>query len=376
MIKSIFIIFKKESIDAIRDVRSLIITFIFPLIVFPAVILLTGSKTDTIYNISVSGIDESIIAHLQADPLLLVSKNEITDKNASLFNYRIDASLSMYNKANFKAIEIEYNNSYKRSIEALEYLKVKLTEYQMNNILENPDIKHTGFIVTFMPIHDIYEGASMFILYTLLPVLIIIISITSPIAVAADVFAGEKERNSLELLLCNPVSKFAVVLGKYFTVFLFGFMGVLCFLAGFFISVSIDSTFLGISELIITSKQISYSLFLVAILSFVTSSIEVCISITAKSVKEAQLYILPLTVIFSAINYFSDKSFFSVTDTNISSRLDYIPVLNIMTSMRTVMMNNDINNPLAILLTNIVASIIVLYISKLLLNREKIIYRS
>ena len=258
----------------------------------------------------------------------------------------------------------------------MEYLKVKLTEYQMNYILENPETKHSGFVVTFMPVHDIYEGASMFILYTLLPVLIIIISITSPIAVAADVFAGEKERNSLELLLCNPASKLAIVLGKFFTVFLFGFLGVFCFLAGFLISVSIDSSFLGVSNLIINSDQIFYCLFLVAILSFVTSAAEVCISITAKSVKEAQLYILPLTVIFSAINYFSEKFFFSGIDNNPAVSNNYIPVLNLMTSLRTVMMNNNVRTPLVILLTNIIAALIILYISTLLLNREKIIYRS
>ena len=113
MIKTIFIIFKKESIDAIRDVRSLIITFIFPLVVFPSVIFLTGGKAETVYNISVNDLDETITAHLEADPLLSVSKN-IEGNDDSLLNYSIDASLNMYNKENFKAIEIEYNNSYKR----------------------------------------------------------------------------------------------------------------------------------------------------------------------------------------------------------------------------------------------------------------------
>ncbi|MDA3901214.1 MAG: ABC transporter permease subunit [Spirochaetes bacterium] len=378
MIQSIITIFKKESLDALRDFRSLVITFLFPLIVFPAAVLLMGNKDANSYTISVRDLEPALITHLDRDPLITVVKEPTDDSltEKALKAYSLDAAVVMYNKEYFNAVEIVYNNSTQKSIEALEYIKVKLTEYQMNYIIENPELPHPGFVVTFFPVHDVYQGASMFILFSLLPVLIVIISITSPIAIAADIFAGEKERNSLELLLSNPVSRFSIVIGKFSAVFIFGFVGVICFLAGFLLSVAIDSSFLGLSNLIITGTQIRSTLLLIAMLSLITSSIEICISIFAKSTKEAQLYILPLTMLFSAVNYISEKYFF-IQDSFLSGEIvNYIPVLNIITAIRSVMMNREVTSSVPLVTVNLLLVIFILCISQYALSHEKIIYRS
>ncbi len=62
---------------------------------------------------------------------------------------------------------------------------------------------------------------------------------SAPIAIAADLTAGERERGSLELLLCLPVDRGIITAGKFIAGALFGFLGVLSFAGGILISLAL-----------------------------------------------------------------------------------------------------------------------------------------
>ncbi|HEY1067481.1 MAG TPA: ABC transporter permease subunit, partial [Pirellulales bacterium] len=55
-------------------------------------------------------------------------------------------------------------------------------------------------------------------LKTLVPLILILMTITGAVYPAIDLTAGERERGTLELIAAAPVSRFALLLAKYFTV--------------------------------------------------------------------------------------------------------------------------------------------------------------
>src|SRR5262249_27039085 len=52
----------------------------------------------------------------------------------------------------------------------------------------------------------------------LIPYLIVILCFTGAMYPAIDLTAGEKERGTMETLLCSPVNRLNIVLGKFFMV--------------------------------------------------------------------------------------------------------------------------------------------------------------
>jgi sodium transport system permease protein len=201
-----------------------------------------------------------------------------------------------------------------------------------------------------------------------------VISVTAPMALAADIVAGEKERNSLEILISTGVSRISILLGKYFAVVTFGLGGAASFITGMFISLQIDSSVIGIPKIVVTINQIILFLVIIVVSVLLLSSIEILISIIARSTKEAQLYTIPLTIIMIGISTYSENTYFLH---NNSDFLYCFPPLNIIHLLRDSIMNDTtVINILVTILSVILLTSVVLFTGSLLLLNEKIIYRN
>ncbi len=89
----------------------------------------------------------------------------------------------------------------------------------------------------------------MLILSTLLPFLMFVFAALSPVALASDTGAGEKERYTLEPLLTNPVSKKEILSGKYLCLIVMGLIGTTAFAAGIIISTVLTPGVFGFEKL-------------------------------------------------------------------------------------------------------------------------------
>lgn len=114
---------------------------------------------------------------------------------------------------------------------------------------------------------------------------------------AIDATAGERERGSLEPLLINPVGRAELVLGKLGAIIVFSLLAVAGTLIGFFVMLRLLplEKLLGVSLILNPSSLVAT--FLIAIpMSLLASALQMVIGSYTRSFKEAQSYLgfLPL----------------------------------------------------------------------------------
>ncbi|WP_113907141.1 ABC transporter permease [Aliidiomarina celeris] len=156
--------------------------------------------------------------------------------------------------------------------------------------------------------------------------------------VAIDTSAGERERNSLEFLLAQPIRLFDLVAGKAAAASSFAMLGgvlTLIMIPIVFIYVPLDK--LGIDVSFSVSQQVLLAVILIP-LALLASVLQLFVSFMAKSFKEAQTYITfvmfaPMTLVF----VLEFTRFEHVA-------LQYLPV----TSQHQVLMGSISGNPVAL----------------------------
>jgi sodium transport system permease protein len=141
----------------------------------------------------------------------------------------------------------------------------------------------------------------------IVPYFIVIICLMGAMYPAMDVTAGEKERGTLETLLCSPVSRTYIVLGKFLMVLTGSLTAVVLSLVSLGGSILVVGMTVGgglggqsasaQSGLAIDPLGILGVLAMVLPVSVLFSAIVFSISLFAKSVKEAGSYLTPLAFI-------------------------------------------------------------------------------
>jgi sodium transport system permease protein len=122
---------------------------------------------------------------------------------------------------------------------------------------------------------------------------------------ANDLFAGEKERKTMEALLMTPVNRLHLIVGKWLAI------AVLSMISGIF---SVVSFIVGVNvftEKLKTALQLDQNIgfFTISLLAgiiffaLLISSLQMIISLLANNMKEAQNFITPITFI-AMIPYF------------------------------------------------------------------------
>ncbi len=130
---------------------------------------------------------------------------------------------------------------------------------------------------------------------SMLPYLLIIGILSATMIVATDLLAGERERQSLEPLLTNPVAVEQIMAGKLATNVVLGMAALLLSLMGFYMGsrlFSIDALGLQLS-----GKAIIQLLPLFLPLVFMFAAINTFLAAFARSVKEAQSYLTIVMIV-------------------------------------------------------------------------------
>lgn len=138
----------------------------------------------------------------------------------------------------------------------------------------------------------------------LIPYIIILMSLTGAMYPAMDVTAGEKERGTIETLLCCPASRTVIVLGKFFMVLtvavattllsLLSMGGSFVFAGKMIARAGADAARLPLSVDMPSLLMVFLMLLPVAILF---AALLIALSLFARSYKEAQSYVSPLLIV-------------------------------------------------------------------------------
>jgi ABC-2 type transport system permease protein/sodium transport system permease protein len=142
------------------------------------------------------------------------------------------------------------------------------------------------------------QHASTFSLATLAPLILILMTVTGAVYPAIDLTAGERERNTLETLIAAPVPRMSLLLAKYIAVLTVALLTAMVNFAAMTLTViggGLGPYLFGPAGLRLSTVvqvfglTILFAAFFAAVLLAVTSF--------ARSFKEAQAYLIPLTLV-------------------------------------------------------------------------------
>jgi sodium transport system permease protein len=166
----------------------------------------------------------------------------------------------------------------------------------------------------------------------LIPYFVIVLCLIGAMYPAMDLTAGEKERGTMETILCSPVSRVHLVLGKFLMVLTASLASALLSMISMAATFEAGRGLLQHSKLFgetILPLQFSFgamaAVFLMIVpLAVLFSAVLLTIALFAKSYKEAQSYLSPMTILVVL------PAFISVLPgVELNAGLCLIPVLNI-----------------------------------------------
>lgn len=180
------------------------------------------------------------------------------------------------------------------------------------------------------------EGAGAgSIIVGILPYLMVLFTFTGGFSIAADMVAGEKEKNTLETLLITPVHRTQVVMGKFFSIAAVCMVSALSSVLGLLLTAVLH---LPGSEVMFGGgfglTPVSVAVILVALLPLVAlfAGLLVAVSSYARNVREAQtmlstvnLVILVPAILSQVIGY---------TEFAHSNAVNFVPVLGTAMNIR------------------------------------------
>ncbi|MDP6876436.1 MAG: ABC transporter permease [Alphaproteobacteria bacterium] len=312
--RNIWVVFAKESIDNLRDRRSLFLALIYPVIGALLLGLLVSfvggmfrGQSDSALFLHVAGADEApeLMAHLTlegvairpapvnpqravrtglADAVLVVP-----DGHADEFADQRPAPLNMVVNATRLSTVIKVS----RVVEILRNFSRDVGQKRLRDHGINPDVASP------LEIRSINVGRSRNLagfFLNMLPPFIIFTIFVGGVYLAIDTTSGERERGSLEPLLANPVARWQFMLGKALATFLFTPTAVVVQLLAFKIMFEVIAAGeYGIKLNPDISAFISVALICLPLIGFAVA-LQIIVATVSRSYKETQTYLglLPL----------------------------------------------------------------------------------
>lgn len=317
MNKQIMTVMSKEIKDNIRDKKSLMSSIFMGAIFMPImfvvlinfVINMQKDKAESQLEMAIKGTEnaKSFISYVKTkgvkineftgDPKLAIqSKDEeavivIPDDFSKKFSSGVPAKIEVYYDATAKGS----TNVTQRRIKALinEYsTTIGMSRLQLRGI--SPLLLKAIIVEK----HDISTAQSKgAMMLSFLPYALILGLFIGSMYLAIDTMAGEKERNSLEALLLNPIKRSHLLTGKLFATISFGLMTMVITLITF----KLVMPFMPLEKMGMSVdlgvKNIAILVLILAPLAMMAAALQTIIATFSKSFKEAQTYVGMLMIV-------------------------------------------------------------------------------
>lgn len=320
MNNTIKIVFKKEITDLFRDKKTMILSILIPLLLLPAIFgvlgkSMSGAKDTVQNNLKIAIVDKgnsSLGKFLKSDKNIKIkaTKNINSDIKSGNIYLAIEIPKNFdenVGSENTSAIKLTYDDSSQDSGTAYAIISSDINVFSkgvVNTRLQKRNI-NTAILnpikVNMATIVNDGNGVSKMLLSMLLPLMLVIYSVTGPLSAAIDLGVGEKERGTLEPLLTTRAGRLSLLWGKFFAITVVGLMSTIASLAGIIIAIKQNGTAFGGSGAMtgigISVPSLVIIGILIVFLTMAFGALELAISIYARSFKEASTYTSPLLII-------------------------------------------------------------------------------
>jgi len=358
-------VYRKELLELLRDKKTLFFIIALPTLIFPVLFGLMGllvaniaqDEQRRVLSYSIVNAEqapafakaikyhrdfkehvleaksqEQIIEQVRAGTVDLVIEIPLTHQNQVQSHEAVQWQVYYNDASQINSVRSKLNKVFKPYTEDIRrdlMLSFELTEEQFA-LLSKPISLKT--VDTADERENLGEKIGGFI-----PYLLIILCMTGAMYPAIDIGAGEKERGTLETLLLTPQSRLAIVLGKFFTIMTTGIFTALIAVSSLLFwsyligeLADIDAVKRVMSSVGI--MDMSLVLLMLLPVSAIFAAILLAISIYAKSFKEAQNYMGPVSILG-----FMPVMIVMLPGVQLDGVWSYIPISNVALAIKEIL---------------------------------------
>ncbi|CAB1246301.1 ABC transporter permease subunit [Clostridium sp. MT-14] len=385
-----WIILKKELTDIFRDRKTLIFTILLPIIMYPAMFKIIDftmkDTTESVQkNITIAyrgNENSSIYKMLENMKNITIDNSGNADEKLKkgdislIINVPVDfdSKVAAEGKTDVKIIYDQDSNKSSMASSMIKDIFDKYSKSVVDGRLQAKGISSqvlTPFEVKEEALSKRDNNPIAFGILSVLPTLLIIFMISPTIGIAADLVAGEKERGTFEPLLSTSVGRMSIFWGKLMaisSVALITLIVTLASMVGSMLYIFSDGGGVTISIGAFVVMGVVSVFVLIAL-----SSIEISISIFARSMKEANTYlggfIVPV-MILTYIPFMMDAKTIGILFFN-------IPIVNAVAVMKEAIAG--IFSPVHISIVlgwHVVYVIATIFLAKVMFSKEEVVFRS
>jgi len=195
--------------------------------------------------------------------------------------------------------DLRYLQHAPRSREVVAYLEQHVAlanARQVQTTLDKHGVRQPAVPVRIVRIGvETGEPTSGLSLTALVPLILILMTITGAVYPAIDLTAGERERGTLEILVAAPVPRLALLFAKYIAVVTVAMLTATVNLAMMLITLELNGLTTEVFKQTGVTVQLVVELFFLLILfAAFFSAVLLALTSFARSFKEAQAYLIPL----------------------------------------------------------------------------------
>jgi len=326
-----WLVFKKEILELLRDRKTLFFMVALPIVVFPLLFggaiyftsqAMTEAQNKTLEYVIVGeqNAPELVAEFKQVENLSLQSPSEaFADEDAmkaAVKNGRYDFIIAIpdnyapdientgqivfkiyLNDAELNSVQSrlsEIIDTFEERFQRHAFARLNMDESQQKTLLDPMVIEKVNVADEREKVGAMVGG--------MIPYMLFLLCLQGAMLPAADIGAGEKERGTLETLLLSPISRTDIVMGKFLTIATAGAVSALVTV----VSMAIWSVILSqgmaigfVSKFIASIGVVDVALVFLMLVPIVSmfAAILLSLSIYARSYKEAQGYMTPLVFV-------------------------------------------------------------------------------
>lgn len=389
--KRIAAIAQRELLDFVRDWRTILMMVLIPLLLFPLLFiglpLVIGGEAQelaaTEVNVLVRGEDvpDDLVMAMENRSVVITTaepSGDVTVDDDAVRNGTLHAVMLWNTSGDVYEVHLRHLSTSSLSTDARQRILVSLSEWEVEererrvadaglNVTDTLDPVRLDDGSTDLASQGEVQGL---VLSSFIPLILTMWVVTSAIQPAIDMTAGERERGSMEALLCAPAKRWELLAGKWAAVSAIVLVGVMLQLGGLLFAL----TFLAGPSLLSTPDVgvLAVLLFVVAVFFFSVMVVasELALAIRSKSVKEAGALLAPMSlavivpaVIVQVINLDGVETFWFA-----------VPVVNVLLAMRELLLDRvDPIHTLVWLTTTAMYTGLALWYAQRQFNREDLV---
>jgi sodium transport system permease protein len=390
-------VYRKELTDTLRDGRTIFAIFVFPFLLYPALLMLMSyiqQKNDDeakafAVEVGIVGAAQLPVAAEKIGAVEGVTVVKLDKEPATYDDAAVQALLvippdlaGLIARGDSVKVELRYKDADNKSSETAKRLKPALDEIRQAVTLEWA--RSRGATAEAPPALTVErkdvsskKEVGRYIAALMIPYLLIFMVAAGAMQTAVDATTGEKERSTLETILASAATRGELVLGKVMAVLTASLTGAVTGILGLWISFGILANHVAAMqnqslELSIGPAKLVLLFLTLLPAAIFLSAILVAIGCFARSMREGQTY---ATYVYMASVFLGISSF--AQSESVPMRQFFIPVLNTALLQREILTDTvQASHAFAAIGSSSLLAAIMILVAIRLFSNEQVLFRT